>query len=196
MTEKTESFNVCQIVLDKSGSMMSKATQTVDGFNEFKNGLPKGTRLSLTLFDTDIYHAHEVELVEDVPDLVHGTTYIPSGSTALHDAFMEAALALEKFIENSPTKPDHVTFVVLTDGEENSSRNKTLKDVKDSSRRTRTTGTSSSWEPTSTLTPLADRSGLEPDRRFLRRERWPIWRSLRPATLFFAATLVRRANRL
>lgn len=127
-SEKNET-NVVVVVLDKSSSMTTKQQQTVDGFNEFKNGLPKGTKMTLTLFDTDFYVAHEYDNVEDVPDLVLGKTYVPSGSTALHDAFMDSAVRLENRIAGGED-PDHVTFVVMTDGEENSSTQYRLEHVK------------------------------------------------------------------
>ena len=113
------------IVLDRSGSMRSIEDATVKGYNEFineqKNAEGKAF-ITLIQFD-DRYEVHYKSTpVEEVNDLVVGETFVPRGMTALHDA-------IGKTINELNTDRD-VTFVIITDGDENSSREYTGEAVK------------------------------------------------------------------
>lgn len=111
-------------VLDKSGSMGGLAEATISGFNEFKaeqTAAPGRALFSLTLFDTEIYHACSAVPIAEVPDLDHAS-YQPGGCTALYDAVGSAILAVDRFLDQGNGPVDQVVFVVMTDGLENSSR--------------------------------------------------------------------------
>lgn len=117
-------FTRIAVVLDRSGSMSAVREATIDGFNEFVNGqrqAPGEASLLLTQFD------HEYETVfdkplADVPKL-DSKTYVPRGSTALHDAIGRTINELGKQLETAPEgeRPEHVVLVILTDGHENAS---------------------------------------------------------------------------
>ncbi|MFU8891763.1 MAG: hypothetical protein ACNA76_08990 [Anaerosomatales bacterium] len=111
-------------VLDKSGSMGGLAEATISGFNEFKadqTAAPGRALFSLTLFDTQIYHACTAVPIAEVPDLDHAS-YQPGGCTALYDAVGSAILSVDRFLDAGNGPVDQVVFVVMTDGLENSSR--------------------------------------------------------------------------
>ena len=111
-------------ILDKSGSMSSIKEATISGFNEYKNdqaNQPGNTFLSLTTFDTSFNIIHSAEDIHKVTDLDTGN-YVPGGMTALYDAIGFTLEKLEENIKKLPRTPDSVLFVIMTDGEENSSR--------------------------------------------------------------------------
>jgi uncharacterized protein YegL len=118
------------VILDKSGSMGSCVTDTIGGFNTYKNELKKDKKskylFSLTLFDTSYENRHVAVPLEAVPDL-DVTTYVPGGMTALYDAIGKASTA----VESSGVKYDKVLTVIMTDGQENSSREYRLSMVKE-----------------------------------------------------------------
>jgi hypothetical protein len=109
-------------VLDKSGSMDSIRSATISGFNEFKNdqATEDGEAFfTLTLFDTQFDTVCEAVPMREVPDLDRGS-YKPGGMTALYDAIGHTMRITDDFV--AAHKPDQVLFGIMTDGEENSSR--------------------------------------------------------------------------
>jgi len=114
---------VVAFVLDESGSMCGQTSQTINGVNQYLDDLRKDNEgkkvlFSLTKFTGCSQILHAAELLEDIPNLNH-ETYRPNGSTALLDAVGETITELETRIDkNIPA-----LVVILTDGEENSSRN-------------------------------------------------------------------------
>jgi len=109
-------------VLDKSGSMESIRSATISGFNEFKNDQARaaGTALmTLTLFDTAFNTVSTAVPVGDVLDLTL-KSYAPDGCTALYDAVGHTMKLTDDYVAKH--KPDQVLFVIMTDGQENSSR--------------------------------------------------------------------------
>ena len=109
-------------VLDKSGSMDVIRDATISGFNEFKNDQARESGdafFTLTLFDTRFHTVCEAVSVREVPDL-DLASYVPDGMTALYDAIGHTMRITDDFVAEH--QPDQVLFVVMTDGEENSSR--------------------------------------------------------------------------
>jgi len=109
-------------VLDKSGSMEAIRSATISGFNEFKNDQAREDGqafFTLTLFDTEFTTTCSAVPVREVPDLDMGT-YSPGGMTALYDAIGHTLRITDDFV--AANKPDQVLFVIMTDGEENASR--------------------------------------------------------------------------
>lgn len=114
-------------ILDKSGSMQTVESATISGFNEYIGTLKKEKDVSydfaLTLFDTDVSTA-ERSPIKDVAELTK-KTYSPSGNTALYDAVCKTVAEAEK------AKKGKNLVVIMTDGEENSSKEFTEKHLKD-----------------------------------------------------------------
>lgn len=109
-------------VLDASGSMEAIRQATISGFNEFKNDQARedgNAFFTLTLFDTEFVTVCSAVPVREVPDL-EIATYAPGGMTALYDAIGHTMRITDDFV--AANKPDQVLFVIMTDGEENSSR--------------------------------------------------------------------------
>jgi len=109
------------VILDKSGSMASKTNDVIEGFNAYIAGLGKEDQVnylfSLTLFDTQVAHRHVAIRLPEVKKL-DSKSYQPGGNTALNDAI---AITVRK-VEADQPKVDKVVTVIMTDGEENSSR--------------------------------------------------------------------------
>jgi hypothetical protein len=105
------------VVLDRSGSMSSIGQATVEGFNKFldeqKNSEGEAF-ITLVQFDDRYEMDYQSLPVKDATPLILGENFIPRGSTALFDA-------VGKTIEELNTDRD-VVFVIITDGEENSSK--------------------------------------------------------------------------
>ena len=117
-------------VLDKSGSMGMIREDTIGGFNTFiqdQKELPGECVFTLATFNTQYDKDLEGALMENVNEL-DNATYRPGGGTALLDA---VGKTINDVVTRHSTlgdeKPGKVILVVLTDGEENSSREFTDK---------------------------------------------------------------------
>lgn len=113
-------------VVDKSGSMSSVRNDAVGAFNTFldeQKKLPGTAKLTLTLFDTDYRIVHDGVDIQKVPNL-DDKSYVPGGSTALLDAAGRTIDKVGERLVNTPEaeRPEKVIMVILTDGEENSSK--------------------------------------------------------------------------
>ena len=114
------------VILDKSGSMEARRTDAIGGFNALVDDQkvqPGVAALSLVQFDTSYEVSFTEKAVVDVPALTM-ETYRPSGGTALLDAMGKTIDATGKRLAAMPeaSRPGKVIVVVITDGEENSSR--------------------------------------------------------------------------
>ena len=109
------------VILDKSGSMASKTNDVIEGFNAYIAGLGKEDQVnylfSLTLFDTQVAYRYVAIPLPEVKKL-DSRSYQPGGNTALNDAI---GITVRK-VEADQPKVDKVVTVIMTDGEENSSR--------------------------------------------------------------------------
>jgi hypothetical protein len=109
-------------LLDRSGSMESCRQDTIDGFNTFIEAQKQfGGTMTLCLFDDQFETVYDKLPIEDVPVLTEDT-FVPRGGTSLHDA-MGQVLKMEL--------SDDAMVIILTDGEENSSRTYTSAHIKD-----------------------------------------------------------------
>ena len=117
------------VILDKSGSMSSKLKDVIEGFNAYLDGLAQEEKVeylfSLTLFDTQVAYRHVAIPLAQVQKL-DAKSYQPGGNTALNDAI---GITVRKIDADQP-HVDKVVTVIMTDGEENSSREWTLDAVK------------------------------------------------------------------
>lgn len=119
------------VLLDRSGSMESCRDKTIDAFNEYVNSLKvqskAGTRLSLTIFDSEsIDLIHNAVRVADLPKLTRDT-FVPRGTTPLFDAVGKTIAVIDKV---TLLPDERVAFAILTDGQENASVEMTADAVK------------------------------------------------------------------
>jgi len=114
------------VVLDKSGSMSSVLNDTIGGFNQFlKNQKEVKGEATITLVQfSDNYNIlMDMAPLADAEDLTI-KNYVPEGYTALLDAIGRTINRVEGQIDDKPKKqrPEKVVFVIITDGEENRSK--------------------------------------------------------------------------
>lgn len=112
------------VVMDKSGSMFAIQDDARGGFNSFlkeQQAVPGEAHLTLVLFNTTIDQKPRKPLLAVEP--LTDKTYRPDGCTALLDALGHSINELGKQLSNLPEeeRSDKVIFVVITDGQENSS---------------------------------------------------------------------------
>jgi hypothetical protein len=110
-------------VLDRSGSMMSVASDTVGGFNSFikdQREQPGACRVTLTQFDTVYEIVYQNKPIGDVPPL----DFHPRGRTALYDAMARTIIETGEQLATVPEaeRPANVYLITLTDGLENASQ--------------------------------------------------------------------------
>jgi len=116
------------VILDRTGSMQSIRADTIGGFNAFlteQKDQPGFATLTLVQFDSqDPYEViHKFRAIKEVPDLTH-ETYVPRATTPLLDAMGRGINDLEESITQleEDQRPERVVMVVITDGQENASR--------------------------------------------------------------------------
>lgn len=114
-------------LLDETGSMSSIWNDTIKGFNQYVDGLKEqgnNVGMTLTLFNSSKVEVRFVDKpVAEVPHL-NSETYRPNSGTPLYDAIGKTVAELEK---KSPEGA--VLFVIMTDGEENSSIEYSKEDI-------------------------------------------------------------------
>ena len=124
------------VLLDRSGSMGDIKAETIDGFNCFleeQRAAGDNATLTLVQFDTESTDVvHESKPIREVPDL-NDQSFQPRGGTPLLDALGQTIDSTGRSLAAIPEakRPDKVVFVVITDGQENSSRYHTKASVKE-----------------------------------------------------------------
>lgn len=112
------------IILDESGSMGTKINDVIGGFNGFideqKQIKDDEATFYMIKFNTATCVVHSGVPMNEVPHL-STSTYTPGGGTALYDAVAEGVRIAEK----GKKIDERVICVIMTDGEENSSRETT-----------------------------------------------------------------------
>lgn len=115
--------------------MQSVKEDTIGGFNQFladQKQAPGEAAITLVQFD-DVYEAvYRGIPIKDARPL-DGSTFVPRGSTALLDAIGRTINDAGKRLEAMPEdqRPENVIFVIVTDGEENASREFNAAQVND-----------------------------------------------------------------
>lgn len=115
-------------LLDNSGSMSNRANEVIGGFNEYVDTQKKvegETKLTLAFFNTSMNVVCNDIYLEQFNKL-DNTNYVTVGGTALNDSLVY----LIRQAELKVNKYDNVIFIIVTDGEENSSRMFSKSDVK------------------------------------------------------------------
>ncbi len=105
------------VVQDKSGSMQDLRKETISGFNEYVDQLEGNVFISLIQFDTRVVEVFTDRPLADVPELTM-EDFVPGGMTALRDGVGRAIADAERTAQDG----DKVMVVIMTDGQENSSR--------------------------------------------------------------------------
>jgi hypothetical protein len=113
------------VILDRSGSMGTIKDDAIGGYNTFIDGQKKvkgEATVTLIQFDHEYEVAYEnVPINEVVP--LNSSTYVPRGMTALYDAI---GRTINKVAARHTCpicdKDTKIIFAILTDGQENSSR--------------------------------------------------------------------------
>lgn len=123
------------ICLDESGSMGSVVTDTIGGFNVFletHQKLPGEAKLTLVKFDTKYEIVYNGVDIKKIP-VLNNKTYSPGGMTALNDAVGKTIDEVGRRLATTSEdeRPEKVIFMVLTDGEENSSHEYTKEQIKE-----------------------------------------------------------------
>ena len=111
------------MVIDRSGSMQSIQSDAEGGINSFieqQKQEPGEANVTLVQFDTDYEFVHSGVPIRQVPAF----KLVPRGSTALLDAVGRAINETGARLAgvDELQRPGLVVFVIVTDGEENSSR--------------------------------------------------------------------------
>lgn len=97
---------------------------TISGFNEFKGDqarVASDALFSLTTFNTEVTVEEKVRPIGEIPDR-DTENYTPNGGTALYDAVARTIASVSDKINEMGAKPEKHLFVIMTDGEENSSK--------------------------------------------------------------------------
>lgn len=118
-----EPHTLVTLLLDRTGSMESIKSATIESFNAYLSGLqknPEGIEFTFLQFDSvsldKICVAQPVALVP----LLNDKTYQPRAGTPLIDACMKTINAVAASLESRKDKPK-VVICFQTDGEENQS---------------------------------------------------------------------------
>lgn len=118
---------IVNFILDKSGSMSSVASVTASGFDEYVGMLKKDKKseyaMTLTTFDTEVHEVFKGESIKEIKDLL-SYGYNPDGMTALYDAVCRTIKGVKA------KKGEKVLFIIMTDGQENSSKEYTEVQMK------------------------------------------------------------------
>lgn len=122
------------VIVDRSGSMSNCVQEVLDGFNSFlyrQKNLPDDCTMSVITFSTENHYLYDRVPIKKVKAMTK-SQYYPSGGTALYDAICEEVQRLCDAFSKLPHQdyPERVICVVLTDGEECSSTDYSLEDVK------------------------------------------------------------------
>ena len=130
-----ENLTEMVFVLDRSGSMSGLAADTIGGFNEL---IEKQKKIEGDAYVTTVLFDHEYEVLHDHVALgevapLTDKEYFARGSTALLDAVGRTINAVGARLAAAPEeeRPEHVVFVITTDGMENASREYTAKQVRE-----------------------------------------------------------------
>jgi uncharacterized protein YegL len=124
------------MILDKSASMSHLTTDTIGGFNKFLEDQKKDKEkaiFSLFQFETNLHEICMAKKIQDV-ELLNNETYIADGpSTSLRDAIGQVVNKVGKRLKNlnEANRPDKVLIVIQTDGQENSSKEFTQKQIEE-----------------------------------------------------------------
>lgn len=129
---------IYHLIVDRSGSMEDCYQETIQGFNDqldrirgIQTKFPEQQiTVGLTLFNDKVQTIFKQVDPREAP-LMSSRNYVLGGSTALLDAIGSTTAHLEnEWRKSKVDTPTTVILVILTDGHENSSRNFTLEQIR------------------------------------------------------------------
>lgn len=157
-------------ILDKSGSMSGLETDTIGGYNsmlEKQKALEGECRITTVLFDNNYELLHDRIDIRAVSPISE-KEYQVGGSTALLDALGRTISKIGNAQKHTADdyRAEKVLFVIITDGEENSSREYSAQKIKAQIERQKT---KYGWEfiflgANIDAVQTASRFGIAPDR--------------------------------
>lgn len=114
-------------VIDESGSMQGSNSDVIGGFNSFieKQKAENTGKITVSLYK---FHDLVTRVISNKPAAkirnLTNEDYTPSGFTALYDAIGQSIHETDKNISALPVneRPDKVMVVIITDGQENASK--------------------------------------------------------------------------
>lgn len=129
-------------ILDKSGSMSGLEADTIGGYNSMlkkQQAIEGECRITTVLFDTFYTLLHDKVDIKDVKPLTEND-YQVGGTTALMDAIGNIIhkTGNEQKHTEEDSRADKVLFVIITDGEENASREYSAEKVREMIERQKT----------------------------------------------------------
>lgn len=136
MTDQVKPILYFSMLLDRSGSMTGVLNETIDGVNSFIKRQKEDENyeiiFSLSQFD------HEYEVLKNAENVkffkeLSKENYIPRGWTALRDSVSRCIGDAKKYLSSlkEERKPAKVLIVIITDGEENSSKEVSDSEVRE-----------------------------------------------------------------
>lgn len=124
---------IIEFIIDESGSMGSVVDATISGFQSFldeQKAAQGSALLSLTKFEGSNLVTPYVDLDVNLVLPLTRLTFVPAGGTNLRDALGSRVRNVEERIK-SWTSPPQVLVVLLTDGQDNTSREYSTPQVRD-----------------------------------------------------------------
>ena len=123
-----ETYHVC-FLLDETGSMWATKDETMISFNNYLDGIKKENNAAKTKFTLVKFNTLKVDKPYERIDLKNvkaltDKNYKPNACTNLYDAIGKVVS------ETEAKKNEKVLLVILTDGEENSSKEYDKKGIK------------------------------------------------------------------
>jgi len=137
METKHKVYNL--IILDESGSMQSIKKTIMNGFNEVVQTIKsvaleypeqEHTVTFVSFNSSGIKKIHENSKIESL-NQIDDRSYQPNGGTPLFDAMGASFFNLNWIIEKENPKNYNVLVTILTDGEENASKEHTGESIKE-----------------------------------------------------------------
>jgi uncharacterized protein YegL len=130
-----ENLTSIVVVIDRSGSMAGLTTDTVGGYNNFleqQKQVEGSAELTLCLFNTDYHLVYDSSPLTSIPNL-DAKTYSPNGGTALLDALGSTidTVGAKLAARDESERPSKVIVLVITDGQENSSKRFKKEQIKE-----------------------------------------------------------------
>lgn len=131
----TNNYAALALIVDRSGSMQSVATDVRGSVQQFigdqKKEAGKAT-LTVAQFDHQYEVVYNFKDIQEVDEKKFAQEYTPRGSTALLDAIGRTTLAMQKQLDSlsKEEQPKRVVVAIITDGFENASREFNMEQIK------------------------------------------------------------------